>query len=334
MRALVTGGSGHLGFNLASTLASRGYDVGVTVRSLANEQQTGRLRKLGVSLFEADVRNYEQMYAALERVEVLFHAAAVYSITDRRREHELLETAVTGTEITLRAAAKRGVRRIVMTSSVVTLPLTRPGAPPSTEEDWNDDLRISYFRGKVESERKAWALARELGLDLVTVLPAGIIGPGFQRPTFTIDLIRACLMGEFRLGAPSGNFTFVDVRDAAEAHLRAAERDVSGRFIVGYDHSPTYDELVRAIARIETQVKPPLMVLPTFAAPFLPMYDAFSHLAFGTPRIATPEAIAATVRGLVYNYSTERAKRELEWSPKVSFEQSLRDTLEQLRAIQ
>ncbi len=335
MRSLVTGAGGHLGFNLASLLAARGHEVGATVRSLSNSRQTTRLRALGrVALYEADVRNYDEMYAALENVDVLFHAAAVYSITDRGRDRELRETALTGTESTLRAAAARGVRRVVMTSSVVTLPLTTPGAGPSTEEDWNTDLRIPYFLAKVESERKAWALAEELGLELATILPAGIIGPGFIRSTPTIDIIRACVMGEFRMGAPRGNFSFVDVRDTAEAHLLAAEQGASGRFIVGYEHAPSFDELVRAISRLDPRVKPPLLVLPTFAAPMLPLYDAFSHFAFGTPRIATPEAIGATVSGKVYNFSTERAKRELGWSPRVPFEESLRDTLEHLRSNQ
>lgn len=334
MRSLVTGGNGHLGFNLASLLVSRGHEVGVTVRSLANQQQTERLRALGpIALFEADVRNYEQMYKALECVDVLFHVAAVYSITERSRERELLETALTGTDSTLRAAAARGVRRIVMTSSVVTLPLTNPGARPSTEEDWNSDLRIPYFRAKVESEQRAWALAQELGLELATILPAGIIGPGFMRATPTINLIRACVMGEFRLGAPRGNFSFVDVRDTAEAHLLAAEKGTSGRFIVGYERAPSFDELVRAIALLDGRVRPPLMVLPALAAPLLPFYDAFSHFVFGTPRIATPEAIGATISGKVYNFSTNRAKQDLGWSPQVPFEQSLRDTLDQLHLL-
>ncbi|MBE0612910.1 MAG: NAD-dependent epimerase/dehydratase family protein [Burkholderiales bacterium] len=335
MRTLVTGGSGHLGFNLVALLLSRGHEVGTTLRALSNRSQVDRVRSLGpVALFEADVRDYAQMHAALANVEVLFHVAAVYSITDRSSEREVLETALAGTESTLRAAAARGVRRVVMTSSVVTLPLTPPCAPASTEEEWNTDLGIPYFRAKVESERKAWALAKELGLELTTILPAGIIGPGFVRPTPTINIIQACVMGEFRMGAPNGNFSFVDVRDVAEAHLLAAKPGATGRFIIGYDHAPSFDELVRAIGRLDRHVKPPLMILPTFAAPLLPLYDAFSHRVFGTPRIATPEAIAATVSGKVYNFSSERAKRDLAWSPKVSFEQSLRDTLVEIRRLQ
>lgn len=334
MRALVTGAGGHLGFNLVSLLRARGHEVRATLRSRAHRLQAGRLQALGaVDIVEADVRHFDQMRAALDQVDVLFHAAAVYSITDGSRDSELLDTARAGTEAVLRAAAASGVQRVVMTSSVVTLPLTLPGEPPSTEQSWNTDLRIPYFRGKVESERKAWALAEELGLKLATILPAGIIGPGFVRATPTIDLIQACAMGEFRLGAPRGTFSFVDARDTAEAHLLAAEQGATGRFIVGYDHVPTFDELVRVIARLDRRVKPPLMVLPNFVAPMLPIYDAFSHKVFGTPRIATPEVIAATVSGKVYNYSTERARRELGWVARVPFEQSLRDTLDELRKV-
>lgn len=334
MRTLVTGGNGHLGHNLVALLLAKGYAVGATLRSLANRDQVARLCALGdVTLHEADVRSYDQLHAALAEVDILFHVAAVYSTTDRARERDMRETAVAGTESVLRAAADRGVKRVIMTSSVVTLPLTLPGAPPSTEDDWNPDLRVPYFRAKVESERRAWALASELGLQLTTLLPAGIIGPGFARSTPTIDILRAAVMGEFRLGAPRGTFSFVDVRDVAEAHVLAAERGATGRFIVGYDHVPTFDELVRAIARIDPRVKPPLMVMPTWMDSILPLYDALSHVAVGTPRIATPEAIAATVSGKVYNYSTARARRDLGWAPVVPFEESLRATLEEMRRL-
>ncbi|HEX4934570.1 MAG TPA: hypothetical protein VFV33_15380, partial [Gemmatimonadaceae bacterium] len=182
----------------------------------------------------------------------------------------------------------------------------------------------------VESERRAWALADALGLRLTTILPAGIIGPGFVRSTPTTDIIRAAQMGVFRVGAPSGTFTFVDVRDAAEAHCLALEREATGRFIVGYDHIPTFDEIARAVARLEPRVRPPLMVLPRWLSPLLPAYDAASHALLGTPRVATPEVVATGASGNVFNYSAARAKRELGWAPRVPFEESLRATLELL----
>lgn len=334
MHALVTGANGHLGFNLVSMLRSRGHAVRASVRSLSVAEKTNRLRTIpGVELVAADVRNEAHMLAALAGVDTLFHVAAVYSTTEKGRDTEILESAVRGTEIALKAASRSGVRRVILTSSVVTLPLTQRGAPPATEDDWATDLRIPYFRAKVESEKLAWAVAKDLGLELTTILPAGIIGPGFARPTPTIDLIRACLLGEFRLGAPRGNIGFVDVRDVAAAHLLAFATGETGRFIVGYDHIPSYSELVRTLGTVAPKVRPPLCTLPTLLGPLLPLYDALSHRLLGTPRIATPEIIATLISGKVVNYSCERAKARLGWTAEISFRQSLQDTVAELTRI-
>ena len=335
MHTLVTGANGHLGFSLVQALHARGDKVRAGVRSTADSAKCAKLRALpGVELVNADLDRPDQLRAAMEGIDTLFHVAAVYSTTERNRDAEIMRAALGGTDSSLRAAHDAGVRRIVMTSSTVTLPLTEPGAQPVTEADWTRDRRITYFRAKAESEELAWRLARELGLSLVTVLPGGITGPGFERNTPTIDLVQAAAMGELRLGAPRGNYPFIDVRDVVDAHLRAAERDVGGRFIAGPDVAPTFTELVRTLHRIDPSIGLPLLTLPRIATPMLPLYDWLSHRLVGTPRTATPEVVRCAVSGRIWNASNARARVELDWTPKVSFEKSLSDTLAVLRARQ
>lgn len=181
MRALVTGANGHLGFNLVQALLARGDEVRAGVRSVADVGKCEALRALpGVEVVGADLGQPAQLRAAMDGIDTLFHVAAVFATTEPGRDAEILRTAIEGTEASLRAARDAKLRRVVMTSSMVTLPFTAPGAPPATEADWNDDLRVTYFRAKVEAERLAWQLARELKLDLVTVPRGGLIGPGFR----------------------------------------------------------------------------------------------------------------------------------------------------------
>jgi len=332
MRAFVTGGNGHLGFNLVEALLAGGHRVRASVRSLADAAKTAPLRALGgVEIVEAELGQPARLRAAMEGIDTLFHTAAVYSTCEPERDAEILDASLRGTENALRAAADARVRKVVLTSSVVTLPLTAPGAPPSTEADWTTDLRVAYFRAKTEGERLAWRLAGELGLNLATVLPGGIIGPGFQRNTPSIDLIEAAMFGEFLLGVPDGNFTLVDARDVARAHLLAAERDAQGRFIV-CDAQPSFRALMEALHAIDPRVRLPLMGLPVFMARTLPLFDRLNHRMFGTPRVATPELIATAVSGRHWNVSSARAQAELGWAPAIPLERSLRDTMDAIRA--
>lgn len=332
MRTLVTGANGHLGLNLVQALLQRGHQVRASVRSLADAAKIAPLRALGdVEIVAARLDQPKALRAAMEGIETVFHAAAVYSISDAGRQAEMLSSALSGTENTLRAAADAAVRKVVLTSSVVTLPLCAAGEGPRTETDWTHDLRVPYFRAKTEGEQLAWRLSDDLRLNLVSILPGGILGPGFGRNTPTIDLVEMAMLGGFRLGVPQGNFTFVDARDVALAHVLAAQADAHGRFIA-VTAQPSYRELVETLRRIDSSISSPLMDVPAMLAPLLPAVDAFNHKLLGTPRTATPEAIATTLSGLSWNVSSARARSELGWQPAFDFEQSLRETVKIIAA--
>lgn len=332
MRALVTGGNGHLGYNLVKALLDGGHTVRASVRSLSDAAKTAPLKALGpVELVEAVLERPDQLRAAMEGIEVLFHAAAVYAYIDDGREQEIMDAAVKGAEAALRAAADARVRKVVLTSSAVTVPLTAPGAPPSTEADWTGDTRVTYIRAKTEAERLAWPLAKELGLNLVTVLPGGICGPGFARNTPSLDLVEAMMYGAFRMGVPDANFPYVDVRDVVSAHLMVAEQDAQGRFLAINDEQPHFRKMLDVMHAIDARVKLPLMAMPDFMVPALPLFDRLNALTLGTPRIGSPDLLA-TLRGRRWNASNRRAREVLGWAPKVSLEDSLRDTMAALRA--
>lgn len=330
MKALVTGANGHLGVHLVRQLLAAGHTVRAGLRSVNDPARRARVAPLGaVECVQADLDRPDGLTEATDGVDVLFHTAAVYSICDPSRNAELHRASTAGLEAMLRAAARTGVRKVVLTSSAVTVPVTRPGATPSTEADWNDDLRVPYVRAKTEGERRAWTLASELGLNLVTILPGAFGGPGFERNTPTIDVLEAMMRGAFRAGVPPANLPYVDVRDVARAHLLAAERDAQGRFLAVNDEQPSFAKLIEVMHGIDPRIKRPLATLPGFMMGAAPFFDQLNARTLGTPRTVTPEMIAMT-RGKRFNASNRRARELLHWRPAVPLEQSISDTLEAL----
>jgi dihydroflavonol-4-reductase len=304
------------------------------VRSLADESKVAPLRALGpLEVVEVDIYKPEQLRAALDGIDLFFHLAAVYAyvVPQGREEEEVIRPSVEGAANAIRAAADAKVPKFVLTSSIVTVPLTKPGAPSSTEADWTTDFRVPYMRAKTVAEQRAWELARERGVNLVTVLPGAICGVGFSRNTPSTDTIECIMRGYFRFGIPNLNFPYVDVRDVVAAHILAAEKECEGRFIVCNDHLPTLAELNQAMHGIDPSVPLPMMRMPNLMIGAAPLFDRVYHRLLGTPRIASPEFLA-TARGNIFNASNARAKRELGWTQSIPLEQSLRDTMETIKA--
>lgn len=333
MRVLVTGANGHLGYNLVKELLARGDKVRASVRSLSDASKAAPLRALGeIELVEVDLYRPDQFRTALAGVDVFFHLAAAFAyVVEPGREEELVvRPSIEGATNAIRAAADAKVPKVVMTSSTVTLPLREPGGAPTTEEDWADDLRVPYFRAKVLAEKKAWELAKEWNVNLTTILPGALCGPGFRRNTPSTDLIECIMLGYFRAGIPKMNIPYVDVRDVVSAHILAAEQECTGRFIACNDHSPTFLELNEAMHAIDPSVPRSLMQLPDFMLALTPLIDRLNHRLFGTPRIGAVDYVAAN-RGRIHNPSNARLKRELGWKQSIPLETSLKDTMWQLR---
>lgn len=336
MKILVTGANGHLGYNLCKTLVSRGHTVRGSIRSVNDAAKAGPLLALGsqVELVGLDVRDRAAFAEAVAGVDLLFHLAATYAYYtgSRAKDEEMVRDSVEGVENAMRAAAGAGVGKVVLTSSLVTLPLARPGDPPATEKDWRSDLEVPYNRAKVEGERTAWRLAEELGVKLVTILPGAMGGPGLNRRTASTNAIEGIMLGSMRMGAPDSNFPYVDVRDVVAAHVLAAEKDVTGRFIVANETFPTFMEMSRIMHRIDPAVPAAPRLIPDFALPLAPFFDWLNAKTLGAPRVLSPEFVAS-VRGKKFKASSARAKTELGWRQEITLEQSLADTMSAIREL-
>jgi UDP-glucose 4-epimerase len=111
-KALVTGGAGFIGSNVARLLAEEGYDV-VVLDNLSTGYRENLDGLKHVRLVEADVREASAVKQAAEGAEVIFHLAASVGNT-RSIENPLddSEINVLGTLHVLEAGRQTGVRKV------------------------------------------------------------------------------------------------------------------------------------------------------------------------------------------------------------------------------
>lgn len=87
MNCLVTGASGFIALHVVDLLLKEGHKVKATVRSLTNEDKNAPIKKLAknpeqLELIEADLLNPECWKDAVKDVDVVFHVASPFFITN------------------------------------------------------------------------------------------------------------------------------------------------------------------------------------------------------------------------------------------------------------
>ncbi len=325
-QVLVTGATGHVGYNIVQLLLEKGYRVRAGVRDVNRAE---RLRVLGAEPVAADLLDPTALSKAVDGVDGVFQVAAVYKVTAKDPQKEIIEPSIEGGLNVLRAAKAAGVRRVVFTSSVAAIGMGQRGEDRIlTEEDWNHDAKNPYNYAKTAAEEAAWEYAKANDLELVSINPSAIIGPGFFRHTPSTILFEMLLRGRLPVIMPF-TLTFVDARDVAAAHVLAYENQAaSGRYICA-DYNTSLKDLMPLFREVDPTLKTPGRMLPNFLLPTAPLFDWLGHKFTGAPRAVTGE----TVREMANNpvrYSSDRLRLQLGWQPR-PIKDSLRDTLDWVR---
>lgn len=294
MLAFVTGSTGLLGNNLVRLLVDEGWEVRALVRSPdKGRQQLGGLD--GVTFVRGDLGDISAFASALDGVDVVFHTAAYFREYYTSGEHEaLLDRLNVQASVALaRAAHQAGVKRFVHTSSTGTV-APNPDGGPSDERHVlaPSDTDNLYFRSKILADLALADVVADTGLDLVTILPGWMFGPGDAGPTSAGQLVLDHLAGTLPPVALPGSGPITDARDVALGMLRAAERARAGdRFLLTAPAHPLR-EILEGLART-TDTAPPRATLPyPLAWTFALGVELVSRLSGKEPLI-TRKALAA-----------------------------------------
>jgi len=151
-------------------------------------------------------------------------------------------------EVTYRACAAAGVRRLVWLSSAS---VHGQNCPPGTDESspLRDDLPIVYNNAKVRAERALANLARDGRVEVVRLRPGVVFGPRSRWVAAAAADLRAGRAGWLNGGAGICNSLYVD--NLVEAIRLAALTPgiAGGAFIVGDAETVTWRDFLAPIAR-------------------------------------------------------------------------------------
>lgn len=307
-KVLVTGAGGFIGSHLVEKLVGLGAKVSCFLKynSLNNWEWIEDFPedvKNKVKIIFGDLKDGDSVRNASKDQEVIFHLGALISIPySYVNPRDVVQTNVLGTFNVLIAAKENNVKKVIHTSTSETY-----GTAIYVPIDEKHPLQgqSPYSASKIGADKIAESFQLSFGLPIVTIRPFNTYGPRQSTRAVIPTIITQALVGdEIKLGSldPVRDLTFV--KDTAEGFIKAAEAEgVIGETInLGAGKGITIRDLTKKIIEI---IGKDIKIIQD------------------KERIRPEES---EVKRLIADVG--KAKELLGWTPKTSFEEGLKETVE------
>jgi dTDP-glucose 4,6-dehydratase len=310
MRVLITGGAGFLGSHLCDHFLAQGHDVIamdnlVTGKTANIEHLAGNEQFLFV---KHDVTNYIYIEGALDAV--LHFASPASPIDYLEMPIPTLKVGALGTHKALGLAKTKGARFLLASTSEV---YGDPLVHPQTEDYWGNVNPIGprgvYDEAKRFAEAMTMAYQRYHGVDTRIVRIFNTFGPrmrlndGRVVPNFIAQALTGASLTVYGDGSQTRSFCYVS--DLVEGIYRLLMSDEREPVNLG---------------------NPREMTILDFAQKIIQLTDSSSQITF-----VHPQDVRIKDDPKVRQPDISKARRVLNWEPRVELEEGLRQTIEWFR---
>lgn len=265
-RALVTGGCGFIGSHIVDELLNRGIETYVL-----DNLSTGRINNISKhmdnSLFhfiQGDISEISQIFRGREGFEVVFHEAAIASVTLSVLNPNLIfESNVNSTIKLLNFCKDAGVKRIVFASSSAVY-----GDLHGQELSEDNYCRPAspYGASKIAIEHFLHSYWKTYGLEAVSLRYFNVYGPRQSNNEYSgvITIFVDRLMRNEPLtiyGDGKQIRDFVNIKDIVKANMLAMESDrgVGQTINIGTGTQTSILNLAQVVKKIANKEKTPII---------------------------------------------------------------------------
>lgn len=330
-KSLVTGGGGFVGRKLVDALRSRGDEVTVLERA-------GGPHRDDIRWIEGDICDAAAVSAAIAGHDAVFHNA---SVVHTRQHHEDVVWSVNleGSRNVLTACQEQGVGKLIYVSSASAVYEGRDIENGDEELPYSSVSQAPYADSKIAAEKMILAASGEHGVATCAIRPHVIFGPGDNR--FLPAILDRAKAGKLKFGVGRGDklsdFTYVS--NLTDALLAASDRlevggPVSGQafFVTNGEPMAFFDFVGRVLQQLELpEIKG--SVPYAIAYPVAAIAEAVDRLKGGKLDAENGLSRFAVRYMCTHHYfNIDKARRLLDYEPKVDLEEGIRITCDHLRS--
>lgn len=309
LNVLVTGADGFIGSHLVEKLLEEGYNVRAFVYynsfnswGWLDTLDKNKLSK--IEIFSGDIRDPNGVKEAMKGIDIVFHLAALIAIPfSYHSPDSYVDTNIKGTLNVLQAARDLKTKRILITS---TSEVYGTAKYVPIDENHPYQGQSPYSATKIGADRLAESFYKSFNMPITIVRPFNTYGPRQSSRAVIPTIITQLLNGEteIKLGALTPTRDFNYVKDTVKGFIEIAKS------------KNTIGEEINIATCSEISIE-------ELALEIINQINPKAKIICDEERLRPDKSEVNRLLGC-----NKKIKKLTNWSPKYSFEEGIKETIE------
>lgn len=322
---LITGATGFIGSYLVRRMIGKSYHL--RILALPKDKKAIEYEKSGLEVVYGNITDSAIVDRSLKGIHIVYHLAAV--VSDWAPEKLYREVNVAAMKNMCESSLKNKVERFVYISTNDVFGFKEKAIIDESfpYRPWHEP----YPDSKLEASNIAWSYYRK-GLPVSMIYPCWVYGP--NDTTFLLPLVEAVRKGQLIYWRKNSLVWPAYIENVIDLLIEIGTNpEAIGQGFLIHDGVPdTLENFVSKIAE-PLQLKNQRRYMPYFVAFLIGwfMQNVWKILGIKSRPLLTTYIVKNLGSG--WRFSIAKAKRLLNWTPRISYDEGLSKTIEWLKSV-